>query len=197
MEEYKKDRIGSCVRGENPTMIVKMKSGFAVLADNQFLPGYCIFLRYPKVASLSDLSLEERKQYLIDTTLIGDALNLVCKPRKINYSTLMNLDDYLHTHIEARYDWEAEEYKYKPICAIIFPHWHGAADAFLESGKIFRLSLLFSSVPTTALASKNIAAVPVTRGLLFPFLFLIPFNCAFGHSSPFNLPCLFRKDLIY
>jgi len=26
----------------------------------------------------------------------------------------MNTDDYLHTHIEARYDWEPEENKFKP-----------------------------------------------------------------------------------
>ena len=52
MGDWKKDRIGSCERGENPTLMVKMKSGFAVMADNQFLPGYCIFLRYPQVASL-------------------------------------------------------------------------------------------------------------------------------------------------
>lgn len=114
MENWKKDRIESCVKGENPTMIVKMKSGFAVMADNQFLPGYCIFLRYPKVDSFTDLSYEERSQYLVDTTIIGDAIHRVCKPRKINYSTLMNKDNYLHTHIEARYDWEADEYKYKP-----------------------------------------------------------------------------------
>jgi len=114
MEDWKKDRIGSCERGENPTLMVKMKSGFAVFADNQFLPGYCILLRYPKVNSLLDLTLEERSQYLIDTTLIGDAIDKVCHPRKINYSTLMNKDDYLHTHIEARYDWEPDEYKYRP-----------------------------------------------------------------------------------
>ena len=45
MGDWKKDRIGSCERGENPTLMVKMKSGFAVMADNQFLPGYCIFFK--------------------------------------------------------------------------------------------------------------------------------------------------------
>ena len=114
VDDWKKDRIGSCVRGENPTLIVRMKSGYAVMADNQFLPGYCILLRYPRVAALSDLSLDEQAQYLVDTTLIGDAIQGAFNPRKINYSTLMNRDDFLHTHIEARYDWEDEEYKYKP-----------------------------------------------------------------------------------
>lgn len=114
MDDWKKDRIGSCERGENPTLMVKMRSGFAVIADNQFLPGYCILLRYPKVESFRDLTNEERSQYLVDTTLIGDAITQVCKPRRINYATLMNKDNYLHTHIEARYDWEPDQYKYGP-----------------------------------------------------------------------------------
>ncbi len=65
MENWKKDRIGACRRGEKPPMLVRMKSGFAVMADTQFLPGYCILLHDPQVASLADLSLEERRQYLL------------------------------------------------------------------------------------------------------------------------------------
>ena len=114
MENYKTDRIGSCERGENPTLMVKMKSGFAVIGDNQFLPGYCVLLGYPKASSLNELSIEARAQYLLDMTLIGDAITQVCNPARINYSTLMNLDHYLHTHIEARYDWEPDEYKCGP-----------------------------------------------------------------------------------
>ena len=111
MENYKNDRIGSCERDENPTLMVKMKSGFAVIGDNQFLPGYCVLLGYPKASSLNELSIEARTQYLIDMTLIGDAIIQVCKALRINYCTLMNLDHYLHTHIIARYDWEPDEYK--------------------------------------------------------------------------------------
>ncbi len=103
MEEWKKDRVNSCINGGNPTFMVKMKSGFAVIGDNQFLPGYCVLLHYPKVESLNELSFEERNQYLLDMTLIGDAIIEVYQPIRINYSTLMNLDHYLHTHIEARY----------------------------------------------------------------------------------------------
>ena len=114
MINWKDDRIGSAERGENPTVMVKMKSGFAVIGDNQFLPGYCVLLGYPKASSLNELSLEERAQYLIDMTLIGDAIIKACNPLRVNYSTLMNYDHYLHTHIEARYDWEPEEYKCRP-----------------------------------------------------------------------------------
>ena len=114
MENWKNDRIGSAMRGKNPMVMVRMKSGFAVLGDNQFLPGYCVLLGCPKADSLNELSLPERNQYLLDMTLIGDAVIKVCKPQRVNYSILMNLDHYLHAHIEARYEWEPEEYKCRP-----------------------------------------------------------------------------------
>jgi len=112
--DWKNDRIGSCERGENPTLMVKMKSGFAVIGDHQFLPGYCVLLGYPKASSLNELSMKSRNQYLMDMTLIGDAIIKTCSPLRINYSTLMNLDHYLHTHIEARYEWESDEYRSRP-----------------------------------------------------------------------------------
>lgn len=114
MDSWKNDRIGSAESGENPTVMVKMKSGFAVIGDNQFLPGYCVLLGYPKASSLNELSLAERNRFLSDMTLIGDAIIKTCNPLRINYSILMNLDNYLHAHIEARYDEEPDEYKCRP-----------------------------------------------------------------------------------
>ena len=114
MDNWKNDRIYSAEIGENSTVMVKMKSGFAVMGDYQFLPGYCVLLGFPKASSLNELSLAERTQYLIDMTLIGDAIIKTCNPLRINYSILMNLDNYLHAHIEARYDWEPAKNKCRP-----------------------------------------------------------------------------------
>ncbi len=114
MEKYKLDRIGSCERGENPTLLMKMKSGFAVIGDSQFLPGYCVLLAYPKISSLNDLPLKERQQFLLDMSVLGDAIIKTCHPLRLNYSLMSNLDHYLHAHIFARYDDEPDEYKNKP-----------------------------------------------------------------------------------
>ncbi len=54
-EEWKRDRIGAAERGENPTVIVRLRSGFAVLADTQFLPGYSILLAAPRVRDLREV----------------------------------------------------------------------------------------------------------------------------------------------
>ena len=120
MDDYKKDYFGACVRNTHPGLIIRMRSGFAVLCDYQFIPGWCLLLGYPEPYStakaLTDLSLEARSHYLLDTTLIGEALIKVCNPLRINYSTLMNSDagQFLHTHIEARYEWEPYENRTKP-----------------------------------------------------------------------------------
>lgn len=116
MDDWKKDRIGSAVRGNNPTVLAKMKSGFAVIGDTQFLTGYCILLGYPKVNSLNDLKVPSREDFLIDMSLIGDAITAVCNPLRVNYDILGNTDAFLHAHIFPRYEWEEEE-------RIKFPVW--------------------------------------------------------------------------
>lgn len=122
MGDWKRDRIGSAVKGENPTVIAKMKSGYAVIGDPQFLPGYCILLAYPKADCLNNLSIEQRKDYLIDMSLIGDAITEICKPLRINYDILGNTDNYLHAHIFPRYEWE-EESKKMPIWLYPKEYW--------------------------------------------------------------------------
>ena len=51
-----------------------------------------------------------RMQYLRDVSPISDAIIEACCPLRISYSIMANTDHYLHTHIQARYDWELEEY---------------------------------------------------------------------------------------
>ena len=120
---WKENRIESAVKGENPTVLVKMKSGFAVVGDPQFLPGYCILLGYPKVNSLNDLSIKQRADFLVDMSIIGDAITNVCKPVRINYDILGNTDAYLHAHVFPRYEWEEEARKKYPVWLYPKENW--------------------------------------------------------------------------
>jgi len=113
-EPWMDDRIGALLRGENPTEILRMKSGYAVLGDYQYLPGYCVLLRVPPAWSLNELTLAERAQFMQDMTLVGDAVMEACCPAKLNYAVMMNLDMVLHAHIQARYAWEPDEYRRGP-----------------------------------------------------------------------------------
>ncbi len=120
---WKQNRIEAALKGENPTVLIRMKSGFAVLGDTQFLPGYCILLGYPQAGSLNDLSIEQRADFLMDMTRIGDAITSVCKPFRVNYEILGNTDAFLHAHIFPRYEWEPEERRKAPVFLYPKENW--------------------------------------------------------------------------
>ncbi len=100
------ERLEFLARGENPKMLLRMKSGFAVIGDTQFLPGYCLLLAYPEVGQLNDMYGAARDQFLRDMSVLGDAVKAATGAERINYSIYGNLDPFLHAHIWPRYVWE-------------------------------------------------------------------------------------------
>ncbi len=62
-------RVGAANRGENPTVIARLASGWAVMGDVQFLEGYCLLLPDPVVPTLNDLTGDTRAQVLPDLVL--------------------------------------------------------------------------------------------------------------------------------
>ncbi len=112
------ERLLQLDRGENPKLILRMKSGFAVMGDTQFLPGYALLLAYPEAASLNDLRGSQRDQFLRDMTALGDAVKSVTGAVRINYSIYGNLDPFLHAHVWPRYLWEEEIYRTLPPLSI-------------------------------------------------------------------------------
>ncbi len=115
MEDWKRDRIGTAERGENPTVVMRMPSGFAVMGDTQFPPGYCLLLGVPRVHDLSSLPLTTRVAFLRDMSLLGEAVEAVCYPQRVNYEIFGNTDPFLHAHVLPRYEWERAEYLRVPV----------------------------------------------------------------------------------
>lgn len=114
-EAWKRDRFAAIERGENPMVIGRMESGYAVMGDTQFLPGYCVLLAFPKVISLEALHLRARTVFLRDMSLLGEAIQAACSPSRINYSIYGNTDAFLHAHVFPRYDWEEEQRRLHPV----------------------------------------------------------------------------------
>src|SRR5882757_5566749 len=121
VEDWRSDRIGSSLRGENPTVLRRLGAGFAIIGDIQFLPGYCVLLTdTPGVERLSDLPRKRRMQFLADLDLLVEVVERVCARRdpqfrRPNLSILGNLDPFLHAHIFPRYNWEPDEFIHGPI----------------------------------------------------------------------------------
>ena len=108
------ERVAMARAGRNPWVITRMPSGWAVIGDVQFLPGYCLLLSDPVVPSLNDLPMAARTQFMQDMTRIGDALLATTDAYRINYEILGNSEPELHAHIFPRYLSEPEEKRRMP-----------------------------------------------------------------------------------
>ena len=126
---WKADRIGSSLRGENPTVLRRLDAGFANIGDVQFLPGYCVLLvDTPNVERLTDLPRRRRLQFLADLELTAEAVERVCGRRdeafrRVNLEILGNKDPYLHAHIWPRYDWEPPHLVERPVWLYPVERW--------------------------------------------------------------------------
>jgi len=107
------ERVALAQEGRNPTVIGKMRSGWAVLGDNQNIPGYCLLLADPVVEDIHALESVDQVQFLADMVLFGGVLKSVLGADLINYSILGNADRGLHAHIHPRYTWESPEFRTK------------------------------------------------------------------------------------
>lgn len=112
--------------GQEPALVARMASGWAVMGSTQVIAGYCLLLPDPVVASLNDLRGEERAQYLDDMVRLGDAVMRATRCARINYEILGNLEPALHAHVIPRFADEPEALRTRPIW---FYDW-GAAPAF-------------------------------------------------------------------
>ncbi|MGW2488215.1 HIT family protein [Streptomyces sp. NPDC001606] len=120
-DAWKRDRIGSALRGENPAVLRRLDAGFAVIGDVQFLPGYSVLLADdPSVRRLSELPRSRRLAFLSDMDRLGEAVERACARldpgfRRVNLEILGNTDPFLHAHVWPRFDWEPDHLVGKPV----------------------------------------------------------------------------------
>ena len=117
------ERVELARAGSNDKVICRMRAGWAVMGDVQFLPGYCLLLPDPVVPSLNDLGLRDRLIFLEDMSKIGDALLEITGAARINYEILGNSEPELHAHVFPRFASEPEELRKKPAW---FYDWQNA-----------------------------------------------------------------------
>ena len=108
------ERVDAATEGTNPTAICRVPSGWVVLGDSQHLRGYCLLLSDPVVPDLNALTGAARARFLMDMTLVGDALLEITGAARMNYEILGNLDPALHAHIFPRYANEPDAYRTMP-----------------------------------------------------------------------------------
>lgn len=135
MTDWRADRIGAALRGENPTVLGRLPGDFAVIGDVQWLPGYCVLLTDdPAAGRLTDLPRARRLAFLDSMERLGEAVERACAERdpafrRINLEILGNTDPFLHAHIWPRYDWEPPEIVGRPVWLHPRERWSDPATA--------------------------------------------------------------------
>ncbi|MGW3071278.1 MULTISPECIES: HIT family protein [unclassified Kitasatospora] len=131
--DWRDDRIGSALKGVNPTVLRRLDAGFAVIGDVQFLPGYSVLLvDEPAVRRLSDLPRTKRMAFLSDMDRLGEAVERACRRldpefRRVNLEILGNTDDFLHAHVWPRFEWESPDLVGHPVWRYPPENWRDPA----------------------------------------------------------------------
>lgn len=126
------EQVEACRAGTHPRLVARMDSGWAVMGESQVLPGYCLLLADPVVASLNELDEGGRAAFLRDMAALGDSVLVACEPapRRVNYEMLGNLDPTLHAHVVPRYEAEPENVRTKAIWLYPEQVWNDPERAF-------------------------------------------------------------------
>ena len=139
-------RVEMARNGSNDKVICRMASGWAVMGDVQFLPGYCLLLPDPVVPSLNDLDAEARAVYLLDMARLGDVVLAVTGALRMNYEILGNSEPELHCHLFPRYATEPDDKRKMPAW---FYDWKTAVPYAedVHGGMRLRIARLLQPLP--------------------------------------------------
>lgn len=142
--DWRTDWLRAARRGEHPLLLTRMRSGYAVMGETQFLPGYCVLISDVDDADhLTDLPRPARTEFLLDMSLLGEAITTVCNGldpslRRLNYEVLGNAVHHLHAHVFPRYGWEPEELLNGPVWHYPRDRWTSPRDAYAEEHEPMR-----------------------------------------------------------
>jgi diadenosine tetraphosphate (Ap4A) HIT family hydrolase len=126
-----KERLARLEQGLDPCLIVKMDSGFAVMSETQYLPGYSLLLASPFVGQLDDLKHDGQMRFLSDLAKLGSAVKRVTGCKRVNFAIYGNKDPFLHAHVWPRYEWEHEVHA--PLPPLSLPSEHREQPEFAFS----------------------------------------------------------------
>jgi len=104
-------RVDACRTGADPTLITRLRSGWAVMGDPQVLPGYCLLLPDPVVPHLNAMPPDAQVAFLADMARLGQAVQEITGALRINYAMFGNVEPALHAHVFPRYEHEPAEYR--------------------------------------------------------------------------------------
>jgi len=96
-------RIQLIKEGLNPYFIAELETGYVVAGDHQFFKGYTLFLCKQHVPELHQLPTDFKVKFLVEMSLVAEAVYEGFQPKTMNYEALGNSISHLHWHLFPRH----------------------------------------------------------------------------------------------
>lgn len=97
-------RIDLIKEHKNPYFVREMATGYVVLADTQYFPGYTIFLVKSHVTEFHLMPEELKLQFLNEMSQVSEACSIAFHADKMNIEMLGNCDSHAHWHLFPRHN---------------------------------------------------------------------------------------------
>lgn len=109
------NRVERITAGDDPQFLGRMPSGYAILANQQpaEVRGCCMLLPEPVVPHLNELDADARARFMLDLSILGDAVQAATGCERLNYLILCNQVPWLHGHVVPRFASEPAELRLK------------------------------------------------------------------------------------
>ena len=104
------DRIEQIKNGTNPFLVKELETGYVVIGDHQHFKGYSLFLCKEHKTELFQLDYNTRTKFLVEMSVVAEAVSRAFGAEKMNYELLGNGDTHLHWHLFPRVSGDIENY---------------------------------------------------------------------------------------
>ena len=97
--------------GENPYFVKELRTGYAVIGDNQHFYGYTLLLyKNHKYTELYQMNMDERLEFMKEMTIVAQAAANAFGCDKMNYELLGMGEAHLHWHLYPRRSGDIGDY---------------------------------------------------------------------------------------
>ncbi len=128
-DDWRVDRIGSALQGQNPTVMRRLESAFAVIGDVQFLPGYsvllvdnCMFNGFPTCPGPSGCRF--CPTWTDSEKRLNARAGSWTPVSAASTWRVWDTDPFLHAHVWPRFEWEPAELVGRPVWLCPRERWH-------------------------------------------------------------------------
>lgn len=94
--------INMIKEGTNNHFVTELETGYVIVGRYQYFEGYTLFLCKEHKNELHDLDPEFKLKFLLEMSIVSEAVFKAFKPDKLNYELLGNGSPHLHWHIFPR-----------------------------------------------------------------------------------------------